>query len=94
MIKHYTRKNSGSAATEAQLAVCNAPYEQIEVERNPDGSLPAWFLNVSSRGEVPALLLPDGTLLTESAAIMMHVADCFPAAGLAPVTHRRTFPLM
>jgi GST-like protein len=33
---------------------------------------------------VPTLLLPDGRVMTESAAIILHIADAAPQAGLAP----------
>ncbi len=36
--------------------------------------------------QVPTLLLPDGTVMTESAAIALHLADRAPAAGLAPAS--------
>lgn len=84
MYKLYARKGAGSSAVEAMLGLCAAPHEVIDVPKNADGSPPAWFVAINPRGEVPSLHLPDGTLLTESAAIMMHLADCFPAAALAP----------
>jgi glutathione S-transferase len=34
---------------------------------------------------VPALVLPDGTPVFESAAILIHLTHAHPAAGLAPV---------
>ena len=33
---------------------------------------------------LPALMLPDGSIMTESAAILLHIADAHPEAGLAP----------
>ena len=42
------------------------------------------FNTVNAKGYVPALVLDDGTLLTEGAAIVQYVADQKPAAGLAP----------
>lgn len=33
---------------------------------------------------VPALILPDGTMLTESLAILTYLADQSPSSGLAP----------
>ncbi|WP_374013669.1 glutathione S-transferase family protein [Pseudoxanthomonas koreensis] len=41
------------------------------------------YLAINPRGRVPALLI-DGQVLTESAAIAMHLADLHPQAGLAP----------
>ncbi len=42
------------------------------------------FRDISAKGMVPALMLPDGELLTESAAILQYIADQAPATGLAP----------
>src|SRR5690606_41227871 len=41
------------------------------------------YLALNPAGRVPALLI-DGQVLTESAAIAMHLADLHPQAGLAP----------
>ena len=41
------------------------------------------YLAVNPQGRVPALVI-DGQVLTESAAIAMHLADLHPDAGLAP----------
>lgn len=38
------------------------------------------------------LALPDETLLTESAAIILYLADLFPTSGLAPSPHARDRP--
>jgi glutathione S-transferase len=42
-----------------------------------------WF-DASPQGNVPAVQLADGTLLTESVAVLQWIADQAPAAGLAP----------
>ncbi len=39
---------------------------------------------ISPLGYVPALELEDGTVLTEGAAIVQHLADLKPESGLAP----------
>jgi glutathione S-transferase len=41
------------------------------------------YLKLNAQGRVPTLVL-DGQVLTESAAIAMHLADLYPQAGLAP----------
>lgn len=80
----YGRRGAGSQAVEALLAQCGAACTMIEVPRLADGSVSSDFLAINPRGEVPALILPDGEIMTESAAIMIHVADCHPDSGLAP----------
>jgi glutathione S-transferase len=82
--KLYARNNTGSAAVEALLALLGLPYELIEVSREPDKSIPNWYRAINPRGEVPTLILPDATLMTESAAMMIYLADLVPAAKLAP----------
>ena len=45
------------------------------------------FFAVNTKGQVPALLLDDGTLLTEGVAIMQYLADSVPDRQLlAPVS--------
>ncbi len=39
---------------------------------------------VNPKGQVPALLLDDGSVLTEGPAIVQYIADQAPASGLAP----------
>jgi glutathione S-transferase len=84
MYKLYARKGTGSAAVEALLAFLNVPFEIIEVLKTDTGEAPAWFLTLNPRGEVPALQLPDGSVMTESAAMMLHLADAHPEAKLSP----------
>jgi len=84
MFKLYARPGAGSAAVEALLALTGAKHEVINATRLPDGSPPPLLLAVNPRGEVPALQLPDDSVMTESAAMMIYLADLFPDAGLAP----------
>lgn len=90
--KLYGRPGSGSGACEAILALSVLPHEIIDLERWPPGGAPADFLAISPLGQVPALVLPDGTVMTESAAICLYLADIAPGAGLAPRTDDRLRP--
>ncbi|MEN5018462.1 glutathione transferase GstA [Erwinia sp. Eh17-17] len=42
------------------------------------------FTTINSKGYIPALLLDDGSLLTEGTVIAQYVADLKPEAGLIP----------
>lgn len=42
------------------------------------------YLAINPKGYVPALKLDDGTVLTEVAVILQHIADSRPRRGLAP----------
>lgn len=84
MYKLYARNQSGSMAVEALLAACGAEYEVIVLNRKPDRSFEDFFLAINPKAEVPTLVLPDGNVMTESAAMMIHICEQYPKAGLAP----------
>src|SRR5262249_37338398 len=42
------------------------------------------FRRVNPTGKIPALVLPDGTAVSESAAILIHLTAAHPAAKLPP----------
>jgi glutathione S-transferase len=83
MLKLYARPGAGSAAVEAILAECGVAFEIIDVLRGPDGFVPQSYRQINPRAEVPTLVLPDNSIMTESAAMMIYLADLHPAAGLA-----------
>ena len=84
MFKLYARPGAGSAAVEALLALLGATYEIVNVEKTDEGYAPSWFLKINGRGEVPALQLGDDSIMTESAAMMIYLADLFPEKAMAP----------
>jgi GST-like protein len=76
-------KGCGSAIVEAALAVAGLPYEREELDyASPAGR--ARLAEVNPLAQVPAVVLPDGRVMTETAAIVQHVAELVPAAGLLP----------
>jgi glutathione S-transferase len=79
----FARSGSGSMIVEALLEEAGADYRIEKVERGTAG--PEGFSRISPLGQVPALLLPDGTAMTESAAIAIHLADLHPELRLAPL---------
>ena len=80
----YARNTAGSMAPEALLALAGADYKVIVLQRKPDGSFHDFFHELNPKAEVPTLILPDDSVMTESAAIMIHLADLYPDKGLAP----------
>ena len=84
MFKLYARPGAGSAAVEALLAECGIAFEIIDVLRGPDGTVPQSYQQINPRAEVPTLVLSDNSIMTESAAMMIYLADLHPAEGLAP----------
>lgn len=79
----YGRPGTGSAAVEAALALAGAAVELVDVDKGDLGAVDD-LRQVNALAQVPVLVLPDGTVVTESTAILLHVADAFPGAGLAP----------
>jgi len=78
----YGRPNAGSLAPQIVLEEIRAPYELVWVGRTPADI--ESFRRINPAGKVPALVLPDGTPISESAAILIHLASAHPEAALAP----------
>lgn len=47
------------------------------------------FLAISPKGQVPALRLDDGAVLTENPAVLQYIADAAPGSGLLPAPGSR-----
>jgi glutathione S-transferase len=86
MYKLYGRPGSGSLAVQVALEEMGAPYERIWVGRAEADV--ARFRATNPTGRVPALALPDGTVMFESAAMLIHLALLSPAS-LAPAPASR-----
>ena len=80
----YTSRGCGSAIVEAALETVGAPYEREEAPFGPDGPESAALSEVNPLRQIPTLRLPGGEILSESAAIVLYLAERFPDAGLAP----------
>jgi GST-like protein len=75
----------GSTLAEGALAWTGTPFEFISVEGfDEPGPARDRLLAVNPLARVPTLVAPDGEILTESAAIVIHLAEINPACGLAP----------
>jgi glutathione S-transferase/GST-like protein len=84
MYKLYWAKDSGAMAPQALLEEIGAEYEKIVIDFEKGEHKSEAFLSVNPMGQIPALLLPDGTLMTETAAMLVQIADRHPAAALLP----------
>ena len=84
MYKLYWAKMSGAIAPQALFEEIGAPYQKIVIDLDQEENRSAEFLALNPMGQIPALLLPDGTLMTESAAMVLHIVDRHPEAKLAP----------
>jgi len=77
-------KGSGSASAECALEMTGAPYRIVETASWEHNDALAELERVNPLKQIPTLQLPDGTVLSESAAILMHLGFAFPRSGLLP----------
>jgi GST-like protein len=80
----YGAAGSGSAAVEAALLRCDLPYRVVEGATWEPGPGYEQLKRVNPLAQVPTLVLPDGTVLSESAAILIHLGLTQPRSGLLP----------
>lgn len=71
-------RGCGSAIVEAALVLARIPYDREEV-RVAAGSGPQRLATLQ-----PTVILPDGTIMTESAAITLYIDGLVPELGLVP----------
>ena len=85
MLTLYGAKNSGSAVVEAALVRAGWVYTSVEAASwNPGPGLDE-LRRVNPLGQIPTLVLADGTVLTESAAILIHLGLTAPPGLLLPL---------
>ena len=85
----YGDKGSGAFCVEAALAEAGASYtfQTIALDTNEQKS-PA-YLAINPSGKLPALRLPSGEIVTETAALLLIIAERHPEAALLPHTPER-----
>jgi glutathione S-transferase len=82
-MKVYGYRNGRTLRALWALEEVGAEYEYVEVDvMHGEGRQPS-FLKINPGGKVP-VLDDGGTIITESAAICMHLAEKYPASGLLP----------
>jgi glutathione S-transferase len=80
----YWSHNSASIAAHYCLEEAGAPYELILVDMGKDAHKQPDYLRINPAAKLPAMKLPDGSVISECAAISLLIADRFPKSGLAP----------
>lgn len=82
---HATGTCSLSPHIVAREAGIPLDLERVDIRQTPHRTeTGADFTTLHANGYVPALLLDDGSLLTEGTAIVQYLADLKPGSGLAP----------
>jgi GST-like protein len=84
MLTLYGSKGSGAAAIEAALARAGLAYTGVDAASwNPGPGLDE-LRRVNPLAQIPTLVLADGTVMTESAAILIHLGLSCPPGLLLP----------
>ena len=78
----YGIDESGSCMIEIALQRCAVPWRRIDAASWAEGAGSDELARINPLKQVPTLLTPDGQVLTESAAILIHLGLEFPAAEL------------
>jgi glutathione S-transferase len=83
MLRLYYFPGNASLVAHIVLEEIGAPFELTQVDRARGAHKSADYLRLNPNGLIPVLV--DGDIvLYETAAIVLHLADTHPAAGLAP----------
>lgn len=80
----YGAPGSGATPVYAALSLIGAPVKLVDVAPWQGEKERAKLEPVNPMRQVPVLVLPSGEVMTESAAILIWLADRYPDAGLAP----------
>ena len=82
MLTLYGAKGSGAAAPEAALRIAGQEYRWIEAANWDTGWKHEELQRVNPLAQIPTLVLEDGTVMTESAAILIWLGLRYPSSGL------------
>jgi GST-like protein len=80
----YGTKGSGSAAVEAALTLAGLAFRSVDAASWEPGPGRDELARVNPLTQIPTLVLPDGAVMTESAAILIHLGLAHPASDLLP----------
>ncbi len=80
----YGDKGTGSFTAEALCAELGVACEVRRLDLAAGDQSEDEFKAINPEGKVPTLILPDGTIVTESAAILLALCARHPEGGLFP----------
>jgi glutathione S-transferase len=84
MLKLFYARGTCALAVNIALEEAGAAYETVRLDFRSDDQRKPEYLAINAKGRVPSLLTERG-VLTETPAILVYVAQRFPAARLAPL---------
>ncbi|MGJ8616837.1 MAG: glutathione S-transferase family protein [Sulfitobacter sp.] len=84
MLRLYYAPGTISIAVAIALEEAGLPYEAIKVDFAAGAQTKPEYLAVNPKGRVPALVTQQGTVLTETGALLDYIAALAPSANLVP----------
>jgi glutathione S-transferase len=84
MLKLYYAPGTCALASHIALEEAGANYEAIQLNFKNDDQKKPDYLKINPKARVPALVTDRG-ILTETPALLIYIAQSFPAAKLAPL---------
>lgn len=84
MLKLYYAAGTCALASHIALEEAGAEFETVRIDFRSNGQRKPDYLAINPKGRVPALVTEHG-VLTETPALLAHIAQIFPAARLAPL---------
>ncbi len=84
MLKLYYAPNTCALASHIALEEAGAAYEAVRLSFKTEDQKKPEYLKINPKARVPALVTDRG-VITETPAILIYVAQTYPAAKLAPL---------
>ncbi len=92
--KLFWEAMSGAMAIELFLEQADIAYERVAIDMSAGEHKSAAYLSLNPAGQIPALMLPNGQVIGESAAIILTLGELHPDTSLVPLPrteHRPSF---
>ena len=80
----YGHQRSGSCVIEMILSELDVPYTLHEVSLDSNSQRKADYAKINPQRKLPALVCPDGNVITESVAIILWMLETHPDNQLMP----------
>jgi GST-like protein len=88
----FAATQGGSMIVEAAFGFTTLPLTVKDIDWKDLGWKSKALASINPLGQIPTLELPDGTIMSESAAIILHLADQVPKFPLVPSPKSTTRP--
>lgn len=80
----YVSTRSSSLAARLAFALSGLPGDVREISLRQGEGRTAEYLAINPKGQVPALVLDDGQVITETPAVLLAIGEMAPESGLIP----------